>query len=61
MALAGLRGRLLENAVDNGRLEKILKKRPIDWDLIARNYDQMVKYATALRPRSACAPPRPTR
>ena len=35
------------------RLEKILKKRPIDWDLIARNYDQMVKYATALRLRTA--------
>jgi TnpA family transposase len=27
------------------RLEKILKKRPIDWELIARNYDQMLKYA----------------
>ncbi len=26
-----------------------LKKRPIDWDLITRNYDQMIKYATALR------------
>jgi TnpA family transposase len=24
-----------------------------DWDLIARNYDQMVKYATALRLRTA--------
>ena len=35
------------------RLEKVLKKRPIDWDLIARNYDQMVKYATALRLRTA--------
>ena len=35
------------------RLEKILKKRPIDWDLITRNYDQMVKYATALRLRTA--------
>jgi len=35
------------------RLEKILKKRPIDWDLIARNYDQMVKYATALRLQTA--------
>ncbi len=35
------------------RLEKILKKRPIEWDLIARNYDQMVKYATALRLRTA--------
>ncbi len=35
------------------RLEKILKKRPIGWDLIARNYDQMIKYATALRLRTA--------
>jgi TnpA family transposase len=35
------------------RLEKILKKRPIDWELIARNYDQMVRYATALRLRTA--------
>jgi TnpA family transposase len=35
------------------RLEKILKKRPIDWDLIARNYDQMVRYATVLRLRTA--------
>ena len=35
------------------RLEKILKKRPIDWELIACNYDQMVKYATALRLRTA--------
>jgi TnpA family transposase len=31
------------------RLERIVKKRPIDWDLITRNYDQMIKYATALR------------
>lgn len=31
------------------KLEKVLKKRPIDWDLIARNYDQMIKYAAALR------------
>jgi TnpA family transposase len=35
------------------RLEKILKTRPIDWDPIARNYDQMVRYATALRLRTA--------
>ncbi len=27
--------------------------RPIDWELIARQYDQMVKYATALRLRTA--------
>ena len=30
------------------RLEHVLT-RPIDWDLIRRQYDQMVKYATALR------------
>ena len=30
-------------------LERVIKNRPIDWDLIARHYDQMVKYATALR------------
>jgi TnpA family transposase len=35
------------------KLEKILKKRPIDWDLLARNYDQMIKWATALRLRTA--------
>ncbi|MFF4625713.1 Tn3 family transposase [Nonomuraea jabiensis] len=35
------------------KVDKILKKRPIDWDLIARNYDQMIKYATALRLRTA--------
>ena len=27
----------------------MLSARPIDWDLIAHQYDQMVKYATALR------------
>jgi len=32
---------------------KLLKKRPIDWDLIVRNYDRMIKYATALRLRTA--------
>jgi TnpA family transposase len=31
------------------RLERVVKARPINWDLIANNYDQMVKYATALR------------
>jgi TnpA family transposase len=31
------------------RLERVIKNRPIDWELIARNYDHMVKYATALR------------
>ena len=27
----------------------MLSARPIDWELIARQYDQMIKYATALR------------
>jgi len=27
----------------------VLSGRPIDWELIARQYDQLVKYATALR------------
>ena len=27
----------------------MLSNRPIDWELIAQQYDQMVKYATALR------------
>jgi hypothetical protein len=31
------------------KLERVIKNRPIDWELIERNYDQMVKYATALR------------
>ncbi|WP_010692867.1 Tn3 family transposase [Saccharopolyspora spinosa] len=31
------------------RLERVVKNRPIDWELIERNYDQMVKHATALR------------
>jgi TnpA family transposase len=31
------------------RLERVIKNRPIDWELIERQYDQMVKYATALR------------
>ncbi len=35
------------------KVDRILKKRPIDWELIARNYDQMIKYATALRLRTA--------
>ena len=30
-------------------LAPVLDARPIDWDLIAQQYDQMVKYATALR------------
>ncbi|GAA3561388.1 hypothetical protein GCM10022419_047560 [Nonomuraea rosea] len=35
------------------KVDKIPRKRPIDWDLIACNYDQMIKYATALRLRTA--------
>jgi TnpA family transposase len=30
-------------------LERVIVNRPIDWDKIAQQYDQMVKYATALR------------
>ena len=30
------------------RLQPVLS-RPIDWELIRRHYDEMVKYATALR------------
>ena len=32
-----------------GQLAPVLAGRAIDWELIARQYDQMVKYATALR------------
>ncbi|WP_326642619.1 Tn3 family transposase [Nonomuraea fuscirosea] len=35
------------------RLEEVLSNKTIDWDLIARHYDQMIKYATALRLRTA--------
>jgi hypothetical protein len=31
--------------------------RPIDWDVIARNYDQVIKYATAIRTRAERSPP----
>lgn len=31
------------------RIAAVISARPIDWDLIARQYDQLVKYATALR------------
>jgi TnpA family transposase len=31
------------------RLAPVLSNRPIDWPLIERQYDQIVKYATALR------------
>ena len=37
---------------DNGawpQLAAIMSARPIDWELIGRHYDQLVKYATALR------------
>jgi len=30
-------------------LSRVISGRPIDWELIARQYDQLVKYATALR------------
>ncbi|MEV6860386.1 Tn3 family transposase [Streptosporangium subroseum] len=30
-------------------LEGMVSRQPVDWDLIAQQYDQMVKYATALR------------
>ena len=30
-------------------LEKILVRKPINWELIRKQYDEMVKYATALR------------
>lgn len=32
---------------------RLILSRPIDWDLIAQQYDQMVKYATALRTGTA--------
>jgi hypothetical protein len=31
------------------RLDSVLSGKAIDWDILARNYDQMIKYATALR------------
>ena len=31
------------------QLAAVLSDRTIDWELIARQYDQMIKYATALR------------
>ncbi|MGH8918492.1 MAG: Tn3 family transposase, partial [Actinomycetes bacterium] len=31
------------------QLGSVLAGRPVDWELIARQYDQLVKYATALR------------
>ena len=35
------------------QLDGVLSNKTIDWDLIARNYDQMIKYATALRLQTA--------
>jgi len=37
------------------RIAPVISGRPIDWDLIARQYDQLVKYATALRLGTAVA------
>jgi TnpA family transposase len=34
-------------------LDPVLSNKTIDWDLIANNYDQMIKYATALRLKTA--------
>ncbi|GAB3976902.1 hypothetical protein GCM10029978_065090 [Actinoallomurus acanthiterrae] len=34
-------------------LEPVLSNKTIDWDLISRHYDQMIKYATALRLKTA--------
>jgi TnpA family transposase len=31
------------------RIAPVISGRPIDWDLVARQYDELVKYATALR------------
>jgi TnpA family transposase len=31
------------------KLEDVIVNRPIDWDKVTQQYDQMVKYATALR------------
>jgi TnpA family transposase len=37
------------------QLDEVLSGKTIDWDLIANNYDMMVKYATALRLKTAGA------
>jgi TnpA family transposase len=39
----------LERSESWARLDPVLSARTVDWNLIARNYDQMIKYATALR------------
>ena len=36
-------------------LTPVLKKHPINWELISQQYDQMVKYATALQQGTASA------
>jgi TnpA family transposase len=41
------------DAYPNLQLAKLVLTRPIDWGLIRQQYDQMVKYATALRLRTA--------
>lgn len=38
-----------------GNLTPILNQRPINWDLISNQYDQMVKYASALQKGTASA------
>ncbi|MGH3249266.1 MAG: Tn3 family transposase, partial [Trebonia sp.] len=35
------------------QLDEVLSNKTIDWDLISNNYDMMVKYATALRLKTA--------
>lgn len=39
----------LDLALELKNLEPVLARRSINWDLIRQQYDQMVKYATALR------------
>jgi len=34
---------------DYSNIELVMKKKPINWELIRQQYDQMVKYTTALR------------
>ena len=46
---ARLYGPGLPDDPDWTHLSRVLSGRPIDWELIARQYDQLVKYATALR------------
>jgi TnpA family transposase len=38
-----------KSGVHYPHLQPVLVQKPIDWDLIRRQYDEMVKYATALR------------